>query len=429
MNNNKYIDRITIQSPKEDRDFEEYNVFSPKDLDESLTFSNEWSSEKGIHFVIRNGKLVGITKNGYPVMAQNGVIYTESTEPFSFTIGSNTYNVGAGESRVELGLTTPPTIISGLANNAALRGLGLYLDSSKLTAIRLMFSNNANLEWIDISNLDLSKVTNCYGAFMGDSKLTDLRGQMNLVSITDMDSMFRSCSSLTTIDMSGWNTAACISMAGMFYNCSSLTNLDVSGWDFSSCTKLHSFMRGCTALQSLTLKSANSPVLAEINYLCCQTGVVSVDVNDFDVSAVTSMTQAFGSNPNLLEVIIPNWVAPNLQFPQELFAFDPVLKTVDISGLTMDKAERCTYMFLRCYALTSLKFPNMGQLKADTDNNKSISFDACPLDKASLESIFTYDRTANGLTNPLTVILSATSKALLTAEEIAAITAKGYTIA
>ena len=240
--------------------------------------------------------------------------------------------------------------------------------------------------------------------------------------------MFNDCSSLTTIDMSGWNTAACVGMASMFYNCSSLTNLDVSGWDFSSCKSLLRFALGCTALQSLTLKSTNNPVLTNISYLCCTTGVVSVNVNDFDVSAVTDMAQAFGSNPNLLEVIIPNWVAPNLQFPHELFAFDPVLKTVDISGLTMDKAERCTYMFLRCYALTSLKFPNMGQLKADTDNNKSISFDACPLDKTSLDSIFAYDRTANGLTNPLTVQLSKTSKALLSAEDIAAITAKGYTI-
>ena len=85
-------------------------------------------------------------------------------------------------------------------------------------------------------------------------------------------------------------------------------------------------------------------------------------------------------------------------------------------------------MFSRCLALTSLKFPNMGQLKADATNNKSISLRDSPLDRASLDSIFSYDRTANGLTNPLTVQLSATSKALLSAEDIAAITAKGYTI-
>ena len=85
-------------------------------------------------------------------------------------------------------------------------------------------------------------------------------------------------------------------------------------------------------------------------------------------------------------------------------------------------------MFLNCRALTSLKFPNMGQLKADTDNNKVIGFSDDPLDRASLDSIFSYDRTANGLTKPLTVQLSKTSKALLSAEDIAAITAKGYTI-
>lgn len=92
-------------------------------------------------------------------------------------------------------------------------------------------------------------------------------------------------------------------------------------------------------------------------------------------------------------------------------------------------------MFLYCDSLHTLKFTNMGMLEADNPRNSIIHFISCPLGTAGEESrqalidMFSYDRTANGLTNTLTVQLSAASKALLTAEEIAAITAKGYTIA
>ena len=41
-----------------------------------------------------------------------------------------------------------------------------------------------------------------------------------------MKGMFNSCSSLTTIDVSDWNTSNVTNMWNIFYNCSALTEID-----------------------------------------------------------------------------------------------------------------------------------------------------------------------------------------------------------
>ena len=379
MNNNKYIDRITVQSPKEDKNFEYYNVFSPKDLDESLTFSNEWSSKKGIHFVIRNGKLVGITKNGNPVMAQNGVIYTESTEPFSFTIGGNTYNVESGPQWTELNVEGITSLASMFKGINCLTSLSLCMDTSQLREIGDTFAGCTNLISLDLS-------------------------QWNTTNVTNMSSMFSGCSHLITLDVSGWDTSAVINMQYMFKDCSSLTTLDVSGWDTSACTNMSYVFIDCLNLETL-------------------------DLRNWDVSKATTF-QNIAYNCQSLKEFKTNGLYNDITTSiYQMFRGCRLLQSIDLTGLNPHNCVRTYAAFVGCESLTSLRFPLMGCIVADNDMNRYIELGSSPLDRASLDSIFAYDRTANGLTNPLTVQLSAASKALLTPEEIAAITAKGYTIA
>ena len=50
--------------------------------------------------------------------------------------------------------------------------------------------------------------------------------------------MFEGCTSLSSLDVSGWDMSACTSTYYMFANCISLSSLDVSGWDTSACTNM-----------------------------------------------------------------------------------------------------------------------------------------------------------------------------------------------
>ena len=57
--------------------------------------------------------------------------------------------------------------------------------------------------------------------------------------------MFSECSSLTTLDVSKFDTKNVIDMGGMFYNCSSLTTLDVSKFDTKNVTDMNSMFYNC----------------------------------------------------------------------------------------------------------------------------------------------------------------------------------------
>ena len=127
--------------------------------------------------------------------------------------------------------------------------------------------------------------------------------------------------------------------------------------------------------------------------------ITSLDLSSFDTSNVTRMHQAFENCSSLT--------------------------SLDLSNFDTSKVTTMDWMFNGCSKLTSLKFPGMGKTKSVT----SIAFPSSPLDHDSLMSIFDYNRVENSITKILSVSLLSTSKELLTDEEKAAITAKGYTIA
>jgi len=52
--------------------------------------------------------------------------------------------------------------------------------------------------------------------------------------------MFYGCSSLTSLDLSGWDTSKVTNMSSMFYGCSKLS-VDCSNWDVSKVTGHSSF--------------------------------------------------------------------------------------------------------------------------------------------------------------------------------------------
>ena len=62
------------------------------------------------------------------------------------------------------------------------------------------------------------------------------------VSFTNTSYMFSSCSNLTTLDLSNFNTSEVTDMRYMFYNCSNLT-LDCSHWNVDEVTNHEDFNR------------------------------------------------------------------------------------------------------------------------------------------------------------------------------------------
>ena len=128
------------------------------------------------------------------------------------------------------------------------------LDTSKATHMSNMFIGCSSLTSLDVSGFDTSNVTGMSNMFTGCSSLTSLDvSGFNTSQVTSMSYMFHNCTALTSLDLSKFDTANVTSMSSMFQSCNRLTSLDLSGFDTSNVTSMSSMFNGCTKLKSVTL--------------------------------------------------------------------------------------------------------------------------------------------------------------------------------
>ena len=101
-------------------------------------------------------------------------------------------------------------------------------------------------------DFDTSAVTNMSSMFYSCSYLTALDlSSFNTSAVADMSSMFNDCGKLTTLDLSSFNTSAVADMSYMFYDCVNLTTLDLSNFDTAAVTNMSAMFSSCQSLTSI----------------------------------------------------------------------------------------------------------------------------------------------------------------------------------
>ena len=382
------------------------------------TFEGAYDN-KGLLYVVRKNKLIAILKDWQVIyVPEGGIALVDAIAPTSFSIGNKVYNVPAGITYVELGLTAPITgndmYQKVLYKNVGIRGFGLYLDGSKNTSLGRTFAEAADLEWLDISGMDTKAVTYGFAICTQSPKLRKIYGKWQLPAAERADSafnvcraleeidvseagmgkckelgaMFQFCSSLTALDVSGWDTAACTSMpriftgctslavldvsawntsackdmSYMFNGCSSLTSLDVSGWDTSACTNMQSMFYNCSSLTSLDVSGWNTSACAGMSYMFhgC-TSLTTLDVSGWDVSNVTNLSAMFMKQKSIPPQDLSKWQTPKLRFIEFMF-METIYEHIDMSNFYMGNVESTRYLVANCNKLLSL---NLGGLYSE----------------------------------------------------------------
>lgn len=99
--------------------------------------------------------------------------------------------------------------------------------------------------------------------FFRCSNMTSIAGLENLdtSSATNMSTMFNGCSSLLSLDVSGFETANTQNMSNMFNGCSRLTSLDLSSWNTTNATNMNNMFSGCANLATISIGENFSKVL------------------------------------------------------------------------------------------------------------------------------------------------------------------------
>lgn len=85
-----------------------------------------------------------------------------------------------------------------------------------------------------------ARPTNCYAWFFACKDLTTIEGleYLNTEKVTNMNSMFSNCLSLTSLDLSNFKTQNVTDMTNMFIACNKLTSLNVSNFDTRNVTNM-----------------------------------------------------------------------------------------------------------------------------------------------------------------------------------------------
>ena len=117
------------------------------------------------------------------------------------------------------------------------------INTKWVTTMSKMFQGCSSLTSLDISNFDTSLVQNGMdGMFQDCSSLTSLDiSNFDTGNVTNMSRMFSGCKSLASLDVSNFNTINVTSMSNIFGNCNNLTELDLRAFDTTNCSSLYLF--------------------------------------------------------------------------------------------------------------------------------------------------------------------------------------------
>jgi len=124
-------------------------------------------------------------------------------------------------------------------------------------SVSVWFANMTNLKTVDVAKIDTSECRQMFDAFFRASKLKSLDLSSWDVSKTwNFNCMFQACHSLENINMKGWSVhASDCGMFGMFFDCTSLQSLDLSGFDSTSVLSANKMFGYCQSLSKVTLGS------------------------------------------------------------------------------------------------------------------------------------------------------------------------------
>ena len=298
----------------------------------------------------------------------------------------------------EIGDETSPEITSSLRNvmkdfatAKEIRFLSAY-DLPAGDAAGLFNGRQALTEIEGLSLLGLSDQTSLYNMFNGCSSLTSLNmSGWDTSNVTDIRYLFNDCSNLHNINISGWNLSALTQKTNMFSGCSYIytviaqnlvcpkdmnnffsglrwcSTVDASGWDLSNTTDTSKLLYGCGDLQTVNASNWKCAVNTTGVFQDCKR-IVDLDCSGWDLSNTASIRNLFSGCSALKNLDLSGWDLSNVTNIYSLFYGCYSLKTLDIADWNTSNVSSMGSVFSGCSGLTNLDLSGW-----DTSNVTSIS--------------------------------------------------------
>ena len=239
-------------------------------------------------------------------------------------------------------------------------------DVSKVRNADTMFGDFTSLTSLNIEGWEFHSFNSDYGLaqmFQGCAALSEIKGIENLLPSDGMfkrfDDMFNGCSSLTTLDLSSWNTSNVTNMSMMFKNCNKLTTLDVSNFDTSKVTNMGEMFSGCNVLSIEGLGNWDVKNVTDMGnmFLHCK-GITSLlEISDWDTSSLKNMYRMFMGCNELIELDISNWNTSRLESLYETFYDCKKIISFNLGNWDCRRVTSMYGTFFGCTSLSSITLP------------------------------------------------------------------------
>ena len=241
-----------------------------------------------------------------------------------------------------------------------------------------MFKGCRNLTSLNLSGWNTAKLTNMNDMFDGCLALTSLNlsGWTNTM-FTDMSGIFSNFYALTSLDLTNFNTSAATNMSGMFSGSNTLTSIDLSSFNSSNVTNMSGMFRGCKQLTHVIVgnswDTSNVTDMSNMFANCIALGTLSLDY--YNTSNVTNMSGMFKGCSNLSSINYGNnWNTSNVTDMSSMFEDCANFTTINLSKYNTANVTNMSSMFKGCSNLSSFAY---GSLNTSHVGDMSYMFDGC----------------------------------------------------
>jgi surface protein len=218
------------------------------------------------------------------------------------------------------------------------------------------FSGCTSLTTLDVSGWNTANVVSMKATFLSCGALTALAvADWNVSLLQYPDALFLGCSSVAELDVSNWNTRSMLTTQSMFSGCESLDTLAVANWDVSNVTGLDLMFFSCSGIEHLDLSLWDvSNVTSMYRFAGQCTNLISVSWAGWDVSSVANFSEALNGNINLVTLDVSTWNTSSAVIMDRMFRSCTSLTTLDVSNWDVSLLQDPTALFLSCSSLAEL---------------------------------------------------------------------------
>ena len=272
-------------------------------------------------------------------------------------------------------------------------------DTSNVEDMSYMFASYAmstteDIDPIDFSNFNTSKVTNMQGMFSGSFFPSIDISHFDTSNVTDMSYMFTNLKKATEINASFLNVKKVNNIYQIFQGCENLQTLNLSGWELDSITSMYGLFHNLPKLTSLNLNSFTTKNVTDMGYMFAGTKkLASLDLLSFDTSKVTNMVSMFQDMESLTNINLSSFDTRNVTNMSRMFfmtSVNPPITNLDLSSFNTSKVTTMERMFV---GLANLQNLNVSSFDTRNVTNMEamfyftfVSHPNCTLDLSSFDT-------------------------------------------